>query len=179
MTFKTKVIFLSVSLFCLTVGLGTIYLVCQKVFSMPFRTTNDTLHQHGGVVTLDFLIPAGTYIDEKMTIGDVVRIRFEKPKGRLNKIVHSISENIPLKYRLVGTLALYLFWTFLFLVFFRIFTWIRYVGALSLSFLAGALVYFFMPDLVMGRADDAVFCGWAMAFVIMVRWYSKRMEFKH
>ncbi len=146
---------------------------------MPFRTTNDSLHQRGDAVTLDFLIPAGTYIDENMTIGDVVRIRFAKPKGRLSKVARSISENIPLKYRLVGTIAIYLFWTFLFLVFFRIFTWIRYVGALSLSFLAGAIVYFFMPDLVLGRADDAVFCGWAIAFVIMIRWYSKRMAFKH
>jgi hypothetical protein len=146
---------------------------------MPFRTTNDTLHQHGEIITLDFLIPSGIYIDENMTIGDVVRIRFERPKGRLSKFVHSISENIPLKYRLVGTLALYLFWVFLFLVFFRIFTWIRYIGALSLSFLAGAIVYFFMPDLVLGRADDAIFCGWAMAFVLMIRWYSRRIKLKH
>ena len=174
MTFKVKAILAVISMLCFAASLGIIYVTFHKVLSMPFRATNDTLHQQEAVITLDFLIPGGTHIDEKMTIGEVISIRFEKPKGRLNKLVQQISESIPLKYRLLGTAVLYLFWTFLFLVFFRIFTWMRYVGALSFSFLAGALVYFFMPDLVLGKVDDAVFWGWAIAFAVARWWYRKR-----
>jgi hypothetical protein len=178
MTLKTKLLLAVLSLLCLTTCLGLLYVACQKILSMPFRAANDTLHQRGEVITLDFLIPAGTHIDERMTIGEVVRIRIEKPKGRLTKFVNKVSESIPLTYRLLGTAVLYLFWTFLFLVFFRIFTWMRYVGALCISLLAGALVYFFMPDLILGRADDAAFLGGAIAFALVVRWRSRRRKLK-
>ena len=134
------------SLLCLLIGVGTIFIVSQKVFSLPFRATNDALHKQEAPITLDFLIPGGTHIDSKMTIGQVIKIRFEKPKGRMNNFIQEVSKQIPFKYRFLGTLALYLFWTFLFLIFFRIFTWMRYVLALSISFFAGSLVYFFMPD---------------------------------
>ena len=113
-----------------------------------------------------------------MSIGEVVRISLEKPKGRFNDFVQKISGSIPIKYRLLGTVVLYLFWTFLFLVFFRVFTWMRYIVALSISFLAGAVVYFFMPDMILGRVDDALFWGWAMAFVVTVRWYLRRRKLK-
>ena len=178
MTFKVKAILVVVSLLCLTASLGIIYVACQKILSMPFRATNDTLHQQGGVVTLDFLVPGGSHIDEKMTIGEVIRIRFAKPKGRLDKFVQKISERIPLNYRLLATVVLYLFWTFLFLVFFRIFTWMRYIVALSISFFAGALVYFFMPDMILGRIDDMLFGGWAIAFALAVQWLSRRKKLK-
>jgi hypothetical protein len=178
MTFKVKAILVVVSLLCLTASLAIIYLGCQKILSMPFRATNDTLHQQGGVVTLDFLIPGGSHIDEKMTIGEVIRIRFQKPKGRLDKFVQKISESIPLNYRLLATVVLYLFWTFLFLVFFRIFTWMRYIVALSISFFAGALVYFFMPDMILGRVDDTLFGAWAIAFALTVQWHSRRRRLK-
>jgi len=178
MTFKTKTRLVVVFLLCLTVGLGIIYVACREILSMPFRATNDNLHQRGAVITLDLLIPEGTHIDEKMTIGQVIRIRIEKQKGRLNKFVVNISESIPLKYRLLGTTVLYFFWSFLFLVFLRIFTWLRYSRVLSISFLAGAIVYYFMPDLLPGRADDAIFWGWAIAFLVLVQWYPKRRKLK-
>ena len=146
---------------------------------MPFRATNDALHQQEAPVTLDFLIPSGTHIDDKMTIGQVIRIRFEKPKGRMNSFIKEVSEYIPLRYRFLGTLALYIFWTFLFLIFFRIFTWMRYVVALTISFFAGSLVYCFMPDLVLGRIDDVVFFGWALAFAGAGWWYAKRKRLQY
>lgn len=178
MTLNTKVLWAVVSLVCLAVGLGIIYFSCQKILSMPFRATNDTLHQQGAPITLDSLIPSGVHIDEKMTIGQVIRMRFEKPRGGLKRFIQKTSERIPLRYRFLGTTGLYVFWTFLFLVFFRIFTWMRYIVALSISFFAGALVYFFMPDLILGRMDDVVFLGWAIAFAVTGRWYSKRRGLK-
>jgi len=179
MTSKTKILLSVVSLLCFIIILGTVYFTCQKISSMPFRSTNDALHKEGAPITLDSLIPAGIHIDEKMTIGQVVRMRFEKPRGRFNRFIQKISESIPLKYRFLGTMVLYVFWTFLFLIFFRIFTWIRYIVALSISFLAGALVYFFMPDFILGRVDDVVFLGWAITFAVAGWWFSKGRKFRY
>ncbi len=174
MTQRTKVLLSVVSLLCLVISLGTVYFIGQKILSIPFRAANDTLHQQEPTITLDFLIPGGTYIDEKMTIGQVIKIRIDKPRGKFSRLLQKISESIPRKYVLLGTMVLYLFWTFLFLVFFRIFTWIRYSIALGISFFAGALVYFFMPDLVLGRMDDVAFLAWAVTFAVAGRWFSRR-----
>jgi hypothetical protein len=179
MTPKSKISLAITSLLCLAIGLGTIFIVYQKVSSLPFRATNDALHKQEAPITLDFLIPGGTHIDDRMTIGQVIKIRFEKPKGRMNNFIKEVSKHIPLKYRFLGTLALYLFWTFLFLVFFRIFTWMRYVLALAISFFAGSVVYFFMPDLVLGRIDDVGFLGWAIAFAGASWWYAKRKRLQY
>ena len=146
---------------------------------MPFRATNDALHRQEAPITLDFLIPGGTHIDDKMTIGQVIKIRFEKPKGRMNSFIQKVSKQIPFKYRFLGTSALYLFWTVLFLIFFRIFTWMRYILALGVSFFAGSLVYFFMPDLVLGRIDDVGFLGWAIAFAGTGWWYARRKKLQY
>ncbi len=178
MTPKTKILWAVVSFVSLAVGLGIIFFGCQKILSMPFRATNDALHQQGAPITLDVLIPSGIHIDEKMTIGQVIRMRFEKPRGTVSRFVRKVSESVPLRYRFLGTTGLYIFWTFLFLVFFRIFTWMRYSVALSISFFSGALVYFFMPDLVLGRIDDLVFFGWALAFAATGWWYAKRRRLK-
>jgi hypothetical protein len=179
MTPKTKIMLSMASLLCLVIGVGTIFIVSQQVFSLPFRAANDALHKQEAPITLDFLIPGGTHIDDKMTIGQVIRIRFEKPKGRMNNFIKEVSKQIPFKYRFLGTLALYLFWTFLFLIFFRIFTWMRYALALTISFFAGSLVYFFMPDLVLGRIDDMGFLGWAIACAGAVWWYARRKKLQY
>jgi len=179
MTPKTKILLSMASLLCLVIGVGTIFILCQKVFSMPFRAANDALHKQEAPITLDFLIPGGTHIDDKMTIGQVIRIRFEKPKGRMNNFIKELSKQIPFKYRFLGTLALYLFWTFLFLIFFRIFTWMRYALALTISFFAGSLVYFFMPDLILGRIDDMGFLGWAIACAGAGWWYARRKKLQY
>ena len=173
MTVKTKMLLSVVSLLCLVLGLGTIYLISHKILSMQFRKANDTLHRQEAPITLDFLIPGGIYIDEKMTIGEVIKIRIQKPRRKFDRFLGKISESIPAKYLLLGTMVLYIFWTFLFLIFFRIFTWIGYIMALGLSFLAGALVYFFMPDLILGRVDDVAFLAWAVIFAVAGRWFSK------
>jgi hypothetical protein len=178
MTFRTKVLMSVVSLLFLVIGVGTVYLISHKILSMKFRAANDTLHKQEAPITLDFLIPGGTYVDEKMTIGEVVKISLQKPEKKLDSFLRRFSEIIPHKYLILGTIILYLFWTFIFLVFFRIFTWIGYSVALSISFFAGSLVYFFMPDLMFGRTDDVVFLGWAVAFAVACRWYSKRRRLK-
>lgn len=178
MTFRTKVFMSALSLLFLVLAAGTVYLISNKILSMEFRAANDALHQQEAPITLDFLIPAGTYVDEKMTIGEVIKIRLQKPKGKFDSFLQKFSKSIPRKYLLLGTMVLYLFWTFIFLVFFRIFTWIGYRVALSISFFAGSIVYFFMPDLMLGRIDDLVFLGWAVAFAVAGRWYSKRRSLK-
>jgi hypothetical protein len=173
-----KILPIMLSFFCLLIGLGTIYIGSQKALSLPFRATNDALHKQESPITLDFLIPAGIHVDEKMTIGQVAPLRFEKPKNTLTSVVLKTSESIPVRYRLLGTATLYIFWTFLFLVFFRIFTWMRYATALGLSFLCGAVVYFFMPDLMIGRIDDTGFLVWSSLFLATTRWFSKRERLK-
>jgi hypothetical protein len=162
----------------LVIAVGTAYLISHKILSLKFRATNDALHKQQAPITLDFLIPGGTYVDENMTIREVVKARLQKPRRRLDDFLLKLSEIIPTKYLLLGTLLLYLFWTFLFLVFFRIFTWIGYGLALSISFLAGSIVYFFMPDLMFGKIDDVVLLGWAVAFAVACRWYSKRRKLR-
>lgn len=173
MTSQTKILLSVISLLCFIIASAAVYLTLQKILSMPFRSTNDALHKQGAPITLDSFIPAGTHIDEKMTIGQVVRMRFERPRGRFNHFIQMVSESIPLKYRFWGAMILYLFWTLLFLIFFRIFTWIRYIVALSISFFAGSVVYFFMPDFILGRVDDVVFLAWAISFAAAGWWFSR------
>ena len=55
----------------------------------------------------------------------------------------------------------------------------RYVVALTLSFFTGSVVYFFMPDLVLGSIDDVVFLGWAIAFAGAGWWYAKRKRLQY
>jgi hypothetical protein len=178
MTLRTKLLMSALSLLFLASGAGTVYLISHKILSLQFRAANDALHRQQAPISLDFLIPGGTYVDEKMTIGEVLKIRIQKPEERFDSFLRKFSQSIPHKYLLLGTMILYLFWTFIFLVFFRIFTWIGYSMALSISFFAGSLVYFFMPDLMFGRIDDVVFLGWAIAFAVACRWYSKRRRLK-
>ena len=179
MTLRTKLMMSAVSLLFLVIGAGTVYLISHKILSMEFRAANDALHRQDAPITLDFLIPGGTYVDAKMTIGDVIKIRMQKPKKKLDGFLRKFSESVPRKYLILGTMMLYLSWTFLFLVFFRIFTWMGYSMALSISFFAGSVVYFFMPDLMYGRIDDGLFLGWAVAFAVICRWYSRRRRLKH
>ena len=174
MGWTSKVLWALVSAALLVLGATGIYLGYQKVVSLPFRATNDYLHQRNAPVTLDFLIPGGTYIDEKMTIREVARIRFAQPQDRVEQAVRHLSEMVPLKYRLVAGAVLYLFSVLLFLAFLRVFTWARYTTALAASFFLGALVYFFMPDLVVGRWDDVGFLASSLAFGGTLFWYRRQ-----
>jgi hypothetical protein len=174
MGWKGKLLWALVSVALLVLGAAGIYLAYQKGMSLPFRATNDYLHQRNAPITLDFLIPGGTYIDEKMTIGEVARLRLAQPQDRVKQAVRHLSEMVPLKYRLLGAAVFYLFWVLLFLAFLRVFTWARYTTALAASFFLGALVYFFMPDLVVGRWDDVGFLAWSLAFGGTLFWYRRR-----
>ena len=151
-----------------------LYFLIQKTLGLPFREANDMLHETNAPVTLDFLIPAGFHIDQTTSIGEVVRHRFQKPKGKITLLLTKISESVPARYRYVGTAILYFFWTFLFLVFFRIFTWMGYALALRISFLCGAIVYLFVPDLVVGWIDDAVCFAWSIVLFATARHFRKK-----
>ena len=177
MIIRTKIIWAILSLVALIVIISAFYIGFRKILSLPFRQTNDLLHEQGFLLTLDFLIPAGLYIDETMTVKEVLYYRFNKPSKSFHRFLLKVSESIPVEYRVTATTVFYLFWTLLFLVFFRIFTWMRYTTALITSFLFGAAVYFFMPDFVVGKIDDSTFLGWALT-LLGLRWWMKRKKVK-
>ncbi|MEJ2365306.1 MAG: hypothetical protein P8017_11620, partial [Deltaproteobacteria bacterium] len=78
----------------LVIAVGTAYLISHKIFSLKFRATNDALHKQQVPITLDFLIPGGTYVDEKMTIGEVVKVHLQKPRRKLDDFILKLSEII-------------------------------------------------------------------------------------
>jgi len=169
---KTIWMVLSVG-FVLIGGAGLTFLG-HKTMGLPFRETNDMLHKTDSPVTLDFLIPGGIHIDAEITIGGVVQRRFQGPGNRLAVFMAKISQSVPARYRYTATALLYFFWTALFLVFFRIFTWMAYASALRVSFLCGGTVYFFMPDFVVGRLDDTAFLLWPVALFVTARCFRRR-----
>ncbi|HAY38684.1 MAG TPA: hypothetical protein DCY53_04665 [Desulfobacteraceae bacterium] len=175
MVIRTKILWAVISLVSLIAIIGVFYTGFRKILSLPFRQTNDLLHEQGFPLTLDFLIPAGLYIDETITVKEVLYHRLHKPGQKAHLFLSKITESIPVKYRIAATAVFYLFWTLLFLVFFRIFTWMRYTTALFISFLFGATVYFFMPDFIMGKIDDSIFLGWALT-LLGLRWWTKRRK---
>jgi len=178
MGFRSKIVWAIVSFVCLIAIIGGFYTGSRKILSCPFRQTNDLLHEQDFPVTLDFMIPAGLHIDDRITVKEVLKYRLHKPNQRFNLFLSRVSESIPVKYRITATTTYYLFWTLLFLVFFRIFTWMRYITALFISFLFGAAVYFFMPDLVMGKTDDGIFLAWAL-MLLSLQWWIKRKRKKN
>jgi hypothetical protein len=138
------------------------YLLVRHVLALPFRATNDVLHKEESPVNLDFLIPAGVHIDKNMTIKEVLHIRFKKQTGTYERLMRSITEMVPRKYLYLGDALLFIFWTFLYLTFLRVFTFAGYGRALRVSLLLGACTYFFMPDFSPGETDDWVFVGGAL-----------------
>jgi hypothetical protein len=177
MVIRAKIIWAVISVLCLVTIISIVYTGFRKILSLPFRQTNDLLHEQGFPLTLDFLIPAGLYIDEKITVKEVLYHRLHKPGQKAHLFLSKVAESIPVKYRIAATTLFYLFWTLLFLVFFRIFTWMGYTTALFISFLFGAVVYFFMPDFIMGKIDDSIFLGWAIT-LLGLRWWMKRRKAK-
>ena len=175
MVIRAKILWAVLSLVSLIAIISVFYTGFRKILSLPFRQTNDLLHEQGSPLTLDFLIPAGRYIDETITVKEILHYRLHKPGNRLHLFLSKVSESIPVKYRATATTVFYLFWTLLFLVFFRIFTWMRYTTAVFISFLCGAAVYFFMPDFIMGKIDDSIFLGWALT-LLGLRWWTKRKK---
>ena len=142
------------------------YLLVTHVLALPFRATNDALHKQESPVTLDFLIPGGVHIDKKMTVKEVMNIRLEKRTGAYDKFLKSISGLFPPNYLYVGDGLLFIFWTFLYLVFLRVFTFAGYGRALRVSLLLGGVTYYFMPDFSPGKVDDAIFVGVPVLIII-------------
>ena len=121
-------------------------------------------------MTLDFLIPGGTYLNEKVTIGEVIKIGLEKTSSPFEKALQPISQMIPPGYRYVGDLLLFFFWTLMFLTFFRVFTFMGYGRALRVSLLFGGVTYYFMPDFLSGSREDILFVGFPL-LIIFFRFY--------
>jgi hypothetical protein len=143
------------------------YRVVTQVLSLPFRPTNDTLHEERSPVNLDFLIPAGVHIDDKMTIREVMEIRFHRSTGWYESLLGRVSGMVPREYRYAGDAILFLFWTFLFLMFLRVFTFLGYGRALRVSLLLGGCTYYFMPDFSPGKIDDGIFLGMAILLIVV------------
>ena len=155
------------------------FLLAKHMLQLPFRQTNDALHKKKSAVTLDFLIPSATYIDDKMTIGEIIRVRATKETSFYETVFKSISDLIPARYRYVADFIVFLFWTFLFMTFLRVFTFMGYGRALRGSLLMGGLVYFFMPDFSPGNIDDGAFVGIPTCIIISrsyIFWRKKKRD---
>jgi len=148
----------------LSVG-GVFFL--QRVLQIPFRSANDALHGNGAALTLDFLIPAGTHIDDKIAIGQVVKIRLTQKSSPFGAVLHTLSDLIPAKYAWLGNILLFFFWSFCVLTLLRIFTFMGYGRALRTSLLVGGITYYFMPDFSPYVWDDVIFvvCPLLLIFV--------------
>ncbi|MGB5992448.1 MAG: hypothetical protein WBG61_09005, partial [Desulfobacterales bacterium] len=68
MAIRAKILWAVLSLVSLIAIISVFYTGFRKILSLPFRQTNDLLHEQGFPLTLDFLIPAGRYIDETITV---------------------------------------------------------------------------------------------------------------
>ena len=152
------------------------YFLVRHVLELPFRATNDAFHKENFPVNLDFMIPAGVYIDEKMTIKEVLNIRLKKKAGTYETVLKSLEEVIPQKYLYVGDTMLFLFWTFLYLTFLRVFTFAGYGRALRASLLLGGLTYYFMPDFSPGKIDDVIFVCLALLIMTIRAYLASRKK---
>ncbi|MBU1183262.1 MAG: hypothetical protein ABIN18_29140 [Pseudomonadota bacterium] len=151
-------------------------LLVRHVLQLPFGPTNENLHKKGSAFTLDRFIPAGTYIDNSMTIQDVIAIRFKQETSLLKTAIRAIADLIPLRYRLLLDLMQFFFWTFLWMTFFRVFTFMGYGRALRISLLMGGIMYYFMPDLSPGKMDDAVFLSIPILIILILGYLSRKKK---
>lgn len=153
------------------------FLLIKHILQLPFRSTNDALHKRGFAFNLDSLIPSGTYLDDKITIGEVVKLRINKERSFYERVLRGFSDLIPDRYRYVADLFLFFFWLLCFMTFFRVFTFMGYGTALRVSLLLGGVVYYFMPDFSPGRNDDIAVIGLPL-FIILLRRFILRRSMK-
>jgi hypothetical protein len=146
----------------------------KRLLGLPFRQTNDLLHQRGAPITLDFLIPAATYVDERMTIGEVVKVRFTSEKAVHERWLRSLLGLIPERYRHLVNFLLFGFWFFCYMTFFRVFTFMGYGRAFRVSLLMAGVTYGFMPDLAPGWVDDFLYMAVPVTLVAG-RWLLRRV----
>jgi len=169
-TFAQIILLLLLLAFC-----AMAVVLVRHVLQLPFGSTNDTLHKKGSAFTLDRFIPAGTYIDSTMTIQDVITIRFKQETSLLRPAFQAIADLIPFRYRLLLDLVQFFFWTFLWMTFLRVFTFMGYGRALRASLLMGGILYYYMPDFSPGKMDDAVFLIIPI-LIILIRSYWARSK---
>ena len=154
-----KTLFKVILILCLAVVCVSGGVVVKQILQLPFRSVNDALHEIDSPLTLDFIIPGGCHLGEKITIGEVLRLYFSRQSSLYESTLRTLAGLMPVRYQYLTNLFLFFLWTFLFLSFFRVFTFSRYGLALRLSLLLGGAVYFFMPDFSPGKIDDYVFVG--------------------
>ncbi len=171
---KKNIFQLILILFFASLCLGG-FLLAKHLLQLPFRPTNDTLHKEGAAMTLDFLIPGGAYLDNKVTIGEVIKIRLKKTSSPFEKVLQPLSDLIPPRYRYLGDILLFFFWTLTFLTFFRVFTFMGYGRALRVSLFLGGVTYYFMPDFSPGSGEDILFVGFPL-LIILFRFYLIRRK---
>ena len=176
MTVRKGLFQLFLILFFLSLCWGAFFLV-KSALHLPFRAANDALHKEGALITLDSLIPAGTYINEETTIGEVARIRFEDKSSGAQRVMDALFKQVPPRYRLMGNLVLFLFWVFCYLTFLRVFTFLGYGRALRTSLLLAGITYYFMPHPMSGYMDDLFFLGFPI-LIICIRFYMVRKKGK-
>lgn len=154
------------------------YFSVRHVLDLPFRAVNDALHRKDAAVNLDFLIPARVHIDEKTTIGQVVKLRFSQRLPFFQTILDYALDRIPTHLRILLDALLVVFWSFLYMTFLRVFTLMRYVRAIAASLVMGGFTYWFLPDFSPGRTDDAAFLGIIAAAVAMPKLLLRRSRKK-
>ena len=143
------------------------FFIARHFIQLPFRSTNDALHRNESSFNLDFLIPKGIYLDDKITFGEVIKIHTKKEMSLYEKMLRTFSELIPTRYRYLADLSLFLFWSFSFMTLLRVFTFMGYNRALRGSLLLGGLTYYFMPDFSVGKFDDIFFVGVPVLIIIL------------
>ncbi len=150
----------------------------ERILQIPFRSANDALHEKGAALTLDVLIPAGTHIDRKMTIGEVLKIRLAKQRSPFEAAARALSGQIPTSYIWLGNLLLFFFWAFCALTLLRIFTFMGYARALRTSLLLGGITYYFMPDFSPYSREDFLFVACPLLLIVMRFFWIRRKKRK-
>jgi len=152
------------------------FLFVQRILQIPFRSANDTLHKKGTALTLDFLIPEGTHIDENITIGQVVKIRMTQNTRPYEAAVRTLSDLIPPRYTWLSNVFLFFFWSFCVLTLLRIFTFMGYGRAVRTSLLLGGVTYYFMPDLSPYGREDFLFVGCPLLLILSRSYLIRRKK---
>ncbi len=173
---KKKIVFQLVLLVVVAaLCLGGFFFV-QRILHIPFRSANDALHEKDAALTLDFLIPAGTHIDKKITIGEVLKIRLTEKSSPFEAAVRTLSKQIPTSYIWLGNLLLFFFWTFCALTLLRIFTFMGYGRALRTSLLLGGCAYYFMPDFSPYSRVDVLFVACPLLLILSRFFWIRRKK---
>jgi hypothetical protein len=173
-----KTLFKVILILCLTAVCVSGVFFVKQILQRPFRSVNDALHETDSPLTLDFIIPGGCHLDEKITIGEVLRLHFSRQPAVYESTVRTLAGLMPVRYQSLTNLFLFLLWTFLFLTFFRVFTFLRYGLALRLSLLLGGAVYYFMPDFSPGKTDDNVFIGGPLLIIVGRAYFNRKASKK-